>query len=166
MSQPRAQDDLLQPTLADYRSPGSDGAPPWHLGSQFYVAFLGGPPAATAVAWLNSARLGVDAKRRSLILAIGIAGSVLTIAAAAYYSIGAGLEARRAIRIGGRAAALLLFGCFYALQKSADRLYQANARTSPVFASLWLPGTVIVVVSGLVSLLLGMAAIGLWSGAP
>lgn len=166
MSDSQSEDELLQPTLAEYRPPGAGGPPPWQLWSQFYVAFLGGPLAATAVAWLNSKRLGLDAKRRRLILAIGLAGSVAAAAAAGYYSIGAGRESLRAIRIGVRAAALLLFGCFYAMQKSADRLYQVNSRPVPAFASLWGPGAAIVIGSSLLTWVLAIAAVRLWSGTP
>jgi hypothetical protein len=167
MAEPQMSDDLLRPTLQGFEAPGAGGGPsPWQLGSQFYVAFLGGPLAATIIAWLNAGRLDLARPRRLSIL-LGGAGATLAAAfAAGRFGAAADHEAMRFIRVGWRALALLLCGGFYLMQKSTDRLYQMNARPEAAYASLWIPGTVIVVGSALAQFLLTMVAARYWAPGP
>lgn len=155
-------DELLQPSLEGYRAPGSGGGPPpWPLGPQFYVAFFGGPFAATWIAWLNSGRLDLPSRRRLAMLALGVVATGAVIAAAGYFSAGPDRDRVSLLRIGSRGFALLLSGVFYAMQKSHDRIYQANARPL-LYSKLLNPGVFIVIVSSIVSFVLGLAAMGLW----
>ena len=169
MGEAGTNDDLLQPTLQGYRAPGSGGGPPpWPLVSQFYVAFFGGPIAATWIAWWNSGRLDLPSRRRLAMLALGIVATgagLAALAAGGYFAAGADREHKSLVRIGSRAFALALCGVFYAMQKSHDRLYQANAGTVG-YSRLLGPGLLIVIVSGLVSVVLGLVAMRLWSGTP
>lgn len=49
-------DELLQPTVTQA---APSGHLPWRLHSQFWVAFFGGIPAVTAIAWINARYLGM-----------------------------------------------------------------------------------------------------------
>jgi hypothetical protein len=165
-------DHLLQPSLQGYRAPGSGGGPPpFPLGPQFYVAFVGGPLAATWITWLNSGRLDLPWRRRLAMLAVGIVATAAVIAAGGYLAIHGGLGPARdrdsvaLYRVGSRAFALLLFGLFYAMQKSQDRLYQVNVRPL-LYTRLFWPGVYIALISAFASFVLSLAAMRLWTPAP
>jgi predicted permease len=135
-------DELFEPTLAEYRETGER---PWRLGSQFYVAFFGGVVAVTAIAWLNAKRLGLDDRRRWLILLVGAVGLAATIGVPLIRDEGADA----AFRLTSRVIAVLAFGGMYLLQRSADRVHSAFARDEEqAYASLWVPGLIAVIVGG------------------
>src|SRR5262245_6472797 len=164
MAEPQTSDDLLRPSLQGFEPPGAGGGPPpWHLGSQFYIAFLGGPLAATIIAWLNASRLDIVPHRRLAILLGGVGATLAAAFAVSHFGLGVGHESMRFVRVGWRALALILCGVFYLMQKSTDRLYQMNAPSEPAYASPWIAGTAIVVGSVLASFLLTMVAARYWA---
>lgn len=146
-----SKDALFEPSLQGRVYTAEPPAKrPWRLGAQVFVAFFGGSLALTAIAFLNARRLDLPAGRRWLILAVGLVWGLLGLAALAYLFenpglvtriLGESLEPRTGLRIGSRVLAVLLFGLFYALQKSADRGYAIRyAKAEEPYASLWIPG--------------------------
>jgi hypothetical protein len=111
--------DLLRPTLQGYVS--RTGVQPWRLGSQAYVALLGGVLAVTPIAFLNARMLRAPTRVRAGILAIGAAGFAAVIAAAALLLSGDSAP-------DGAGTALTLFGVvawggMFLLQRPYDRIY-------------------------------------------
>ncbi|MGZ5431946.1 MAG: hypothetical protein ACXWH7_03390, partial [Thermoanaerobaculia bacterium] len=97
-------DDLLRPTVA---ASVRKGPLPWRVSSQFWVAFFGGIPAVTAIAFLNARRLGASARRQQWIL---LAGLVAVAAFIALFAWIRGMEdGARTMRIVGRVLAVVLF---------------------------------------------------------
>ena len=141
-------DDLLEPTLDRHRARPEDAPRVWRLGSQLYVAFFGGPLAAAAVGFLNGKRLGLPAGRLALIVAIGAVG--LVAAGAVGASLGGDVSPRFLLIAAGVASYLGI----RELQKHADRRLRAGRDEDEIYASLWIPGLLIVVVCGLASALL------------
>ena len=135
-------DQLLQPTVA----PAEQRPLPWRLSSQFWVAFLGGVPAVTAIAFLNARRLGLPAHQQRNILAAGVAAFLVTLTCMAVLGVGA--DSRTANRIVVRVIAVLLFLLLARLQRDADGHHQVFG--SGQYASLWLPGGVAILLSFLV----------------
>ena len=133
-------DDLFQPSLRGVRRKRlAEGERPWRLGSQFYVAFFGGPLAVAAIAWFNARRLGMPSARTWLIPAVGLAGLVATIVAALVVDADLGDSQRLVARI----AAVATFGVLYLLQRAPDRVYHAFADGDDeehMYDSLWGPG--------------------------
>ncbi len=138
---------------------------PWRLEPQIFVAFFGGTLALTVIAYLNSRRLGMDARKSNLILALGLAVTALIIVAAPLVvdALSAGDEDSRQrmryFRLGARAVSLLLFGIVYQIQKSADRLYQFNQNLEQPYGSLWIPGLIAVIGLGFVQAMLTLVAV-------
>ena len=133
-------DELLRPTVAP---PAPRGPLPWRVASQFWVAFLGGVPAVTAIAFLNAGRLGAnESKRRWILLAGGVA-LLLTIALMGW--LGMTNEHRSTSRIGVRVIAVLLYLVLARIQRDDDGRHQVFG--SGEYASLWIPGLVATVVS-------------------
>jgi len=150
-------DSLLQPTIADpvERRPGGR---PWQLGSQAYVAFFGGPFAATAVAYANSRRLGAPAETQRLVLLVGLGVSIaLTVASFSLFGGFTGArqrdpDVRRVLSFVGRIGAVLLALGLMRLQRRADRHFQMFGAGE--YGSLWWPGLLFVLVGTIVSVLL------------
>lgn len=136
-------DDLLQPTVG--RQPARTGPLPWRVASQFWVAFFGGVPAVTAIAFLNARRLGATVRKQRWILVAGL------IAASAYLGlvsfVGTEASARSTLRIAGRVVAVLLFLVVARIQREDDGRYQVFG--SGEYASLWGPGILASVLGGL-----------------
>ncbi len=140
-------DELLAPSLQHHpeRSPSR---PPWRVGSQFWVAFFGGPLAVGAIAWLNAGRLGLAPARRHAVLALSLLTFVLLMCGLAW-SLGSlepdrgrGALLRRAVQ----AAGVLLYLALAWLQRAGDRRHQAFGGA---YASLWKPGLAAVLAGGL-----------------
>jgi hypothetical protein len=120
-------DDLLQPTVTPVvRS----GYKPWRVQSQFWVAFFGGVLAVTGIAYINSGHLGVSARKRRVILALGLLALAINVALAAWMS-----KEQRTVRFAGRVLAVLLFLALARLQREADSRHQLFG--SGEYASLW-----------------------------
>ena len=140
------RDDLYSPTLTDVHRRRADLPQPWRLGSQLYVAFLGGPLAAATVGYLNGKRLGLPRERLLAIAALGVLGLLLVVVAIAV--TGADNRARFISNVSG----VLTFLGARQLQGDADRVYRAQAADeNEAFASLWGPGLLIVLASSLVT---------------
>jgi hypothetical protein len=139
MNEQDARDDLFQPSLRGVaRKPREVGSRPWRLGSQFYVAFFGGPLAVAAIAWFNSERLGMPASTRRWIAATGVAGLIASVAAALVIETDFGGAQRLIVRIAG----VVAFGLLYLLQRAPDRVYHAfnDGDEDDLYDSLWGPG--------------------------
>jgi hypothetical protein len=144
---------LLEPTLQDHVARTEGDAKPWRVGSQIYVAILGGPIAVTAIALLNARRLRMPGRSIALIAAIGLVATAVAVAIVAVLSEEA--------RILGQVAGAVAAGGFYLLMRSFDRAYFAFAREDEedAYESLWGPGIAavlggsfaMIVLSGLVA---------------
>lgn len=151
MSELREHDDeLFSPSLRD-RVEVPPGRRPWRLGSQFYVAFFGGPLAAAAIGVLNGRRLGIGD------------GGLLAIAAAGLVALGLALVLASSLDTGDArprfifvVAGVATYFVVRQLQKTADDRYRRGRPDEQVYDSLWAPGLAAVLVCGIVSL----AAIG------
>jgi hypothetical protein len=141
MSTRPGNDDVFEPSLAGYREAEER---PWRLGSQFYVAFFGGVAAVTAIAWLNAKRLGLDERKRLLILLAGAAGLVATVVV----PLVTGEDAADAYKITSRIVGVVAFGAMYLIQRSADRVHESFGDEDETYASLWGPGLAAVLVGG------------------
>lgn len=149
--------DVLQPSLQqEARADLRPERRPWRLASQFWVAILGGPLSVAAVAYANAGRLGLPARRRQAILAIGIGASALVVAGAALWIGGAGLDAAlsRQLRLVSRVAGAVVYGACYLLQRTGDRLYAARTPHAELYGPLWVHGGIAIFAGGI---LLGAA---------
>ena len=132
-------DPLRSPTLQDREPRVLSGERPWRLESQFWVAFFGGPLAASAIAFLNCRRLGVDERTRRWVFAVAAAG----LGAAVLFALGlVAADVGSGARLGNQAAGVLAYLPLRRLQKSADRVYRFYEERSDddAYASLWGPG--------------------------
>jgi hypothetical protein len=143
------QDDLFQPTV---RALPTTGRRPWRLSSQAYVAFVGGVVAGTAVAYLNSGRLGLAPRERRLVLAAGALGLAVTIPVALVLCR-SGSSAT--VEIPVRILALVAYLVQARFQRPLDRAFQLR---DGAHASLWWPGLVAVLAGGLAEVLVLVAA--------
>lgn len=161
MPEPMRDDDLFQPSLRGVqRKKPAEGERPWRLGSQFYVAFFGGPLAVAAIAWFNARRLGMPLSRTWMIPAAGVAGLVATIVAALVVDADLG-DSQRLV---GRIAAVATFGVLYLLQRAPDRAYHAFADgdEDTMYDSLWGPGLAATFGLGILQLgILGILQLGI-----
>jgi hypothetical protein len=142
-------DELLRPTVAE--------APkrrlPWRVASQFWVAFFGGIPAVTAIAFFNARRLGSSGRRQQWIVLAGLA------ALAAFVALYAWLrgtdDGLRTMRIVSRVLAVVLFLVLARIQREDDGRHQVFG--SGQYAPLWIPGILAAVMSGV--LLIGIVKV-------
>lgn len=143
-------DELLTPTVGTTRR-RSDR--PWRLGSQFWVAFFGGPLAAALIGYLNGSRLGIPERAKRWMVAAGAAGLGLAVAlAVAIVSFDVDVGARLANQMAG----VVTYGATYKLQRSGDRVHQfyGEGDDEDAYDSLWGPGVAIVLGAGIPSALL------------
>ena len=151
---PVHEDDLFSPSLSQTAARELPaGARPWRLGSQFYVAFFGGPLAIAAIGFLNAARLGLPSSRRWQIAAAGAAA--FAGAAAAVLLLDSDVTPRLTVAVAGVACYLVV----RRLQQDADRLYGLGRDEELAYDSLVGPGLLAVVVAGLatVAVLTGLS---------
>ena len=142
-------DTLLSPSLTgSSRRQLAAGERPWRLASQFYVAFFGGPLAASAIGYVNAKRLGLPGTRLGAILAIGVACFAAAVAAAVAL---ADAESGRAPRLVLAVAGVVAYLGARQLQKDADRLYGLNRDEEQAYDSLWGPGLGAVFLFGIFS---------------
>lgn len=148
--------DLLTPTLAEHRPRSSDAPAPWNLGSQVYVAFLGGALAVTAIAYLNSARLEAPTRTRMVILLIGLLSfaSILVVAAL----LGQGEDTPSGFRVALQLVAVAGWGLMFLIQRPYERIFETFDDTE--HASLVWPGLAAIVTLGALQLLAVVAVIG------
>lgn len=139
--------DLLRPTIA----PEPPRALPWRVSSQFWVAFFGGVPAVTVIAYLNAGRLGASPFKRRWIVIAGVIALAVTLITMAW--LGIATESRQVARIAVRVIAVVLFLILARIQRDDDRRHQVFGLGQ--YDSLWGPGILVTVVSGVV--LVGMA---------
>ena len=140
---PVHDDDLFSPSLsqtAKRRLP--EGSRPWRLGSQFYVAFFGGPLAIAAIGYLNATRLGLPSSRAWQIAAAGAAA--FAGAVAAVLALESDVTPRLIVAVAGVACYVVV----RRLQKDADRLYGLGQDDELAYDSLVGPGLLAVVVGG------------------
>jgi hypothetical protein len=141
-------DELLQPTVA----PAEQRPLPWRVSSQFWVAFLGGIPAVTAIAFLNARRLGVSASKQRWIVLAGVVALAISIALMGWLTTSME-DGRRTGRIAVRVLAVVLFLVLARIQRDEDGRHQVFG--SGEYASMWLPGILATVISAV--LLVGIA---------
>lgn len=143
-------DELFSPSLTQtQRRELAAGERPWRLGSQFYVAFFGGPLAAGAIGFLNGRRLGLTRERLWALPALGIAGFLACLAAtAAFIEADSGNSPRLVVAATGIAT----YVSARQLQKDADRRYGISRNEGEAYDSLWIPGLVAVLVFGITTL--------------
>jgi hypothetical protein len=150
--------DLLTPTLQEHVSHPGDSRP-WRLGSQVYVAFLGGLLGATAIAYFNAMLLHAPVRVKTGILAIGAAGLAVVIALAALLlgdSTPGG--ARLAITLVG----VVAWGGMFLLQRPWDRIYSSFAHETDedeLYESLIGPGVLVSIVGYLANGVIVSAAV-------
>lgn len=139
------RDELFTPSLTQTsRRLLDEGERPWRLGSQFYVAFFGGPLGAATVGWLNGGRLQLPPARRVAIAAAGLAAFAL--AAVLVRVVDSEWASPRFVL---SATGLLAYAVSRWLQHAADRRYGIGEEDP--YDSLWGPGLAIVLVCGFAS---------------
>ncbi len=159
-------DELLAPSLQHLPEGLAAVRPPWRVGSQFWVAFLGGPLAVGVIAWLNAGRLGLPAPRRHAMLALAGLAFVALLAGLAWSlaALDPAHGGRALLRRSGQAAGVLVYLALAGLQRTADRRHQAFGGE---YASLWVPGLLAVLGGAAVQLVaaftVALAAAGLRS---
>ena len=148
-------EDLFQPSVARDQQYLER---PWNPDSNFYVAFFGGVIAATAIAYLNAARLHVE-HLRSRILAIGITGVVVALVAAKFVaeSVAEPDGSGTYVRLASRVVAVIVHFVLAAQLKQADRRFQV---TGGDYESLWAPGFGAVVAGGIAQAVLLYLVVG------
>jgi hypothetical protein len=138
-------DELFSPALEGVVDQlPEEGDRPWHLGSQLYVGFFGGPLAAAVIAWLNAELLGVTLKGRLAIAAAGVAGLAAAVVAAV-------IVGGDSIRLFLAPTGLATAAAARPFQSKADRRY---AFRHGEYDSLWVPGLIAVIGLGLLQALL------------
>jgi len=133
-------DELLRPTVAES---APKGPLPWRVSSQFWVAFFGGIPAVTAIAFLNARRLGAPARKQRWILLAGLVA--VSVFLALFTWLRSLEDGRSMLRIAGRVVAVLLYFVVAHIQRDEDGHHQVFG--SGEYASMWLPGILSVVIS-------------------
>jgi hypothetical protein len=124
---------------------------PWRVSSQFWVAFFGGVPAVTAIAFLNARRLGATGRKQGWILLAAVAAVFVYVAL--FAAMRAMDGAPQLMRIAGRAVAVALYLVLAQIQREDDGRHQVFG--SGQYASLWIPGILATVLSA--ALLIGSA---------
>jgi hypothetical protein len=145
------QGDLLTPTLGGHRPRDWRTRLPWRVQSQFYVAFLGGPVAVTLVAALNAVRLRMRRATVALFVGAGL------LATGAGFAAAAALSGETAPRLVLQLAGVLVYGVFYLLQRTPDRvhsMFSPHDDEDRHYASLWGPGLAAVIAGWIAQLCL------------
>jgi hypothetical protein len=139
---PGELDELLRPSVPDDGPRPARAGRPMRLGSQFYVAFFGGAVAATIIALLNAAALGLSTRKRLLIGGLGMLGLAAT---AVVFAVADSENTRLLARVVG----VVAWGGMYLVQRGADRVYAYRSNDDEPYASMWGPG-IAVALAGLV----------------
>lgn len=148
------------PSLQHFADPDPRPAQPWSPRAQFFVAFFGGVTALGIFAFLNARRLRVSPARIALMVGLSLAAwltywvGTQTLPALPLGDLFGGASAigpaSRAIRIAGRALALVLYLVLYWIQKPADRIYRSLWEGA--YASPWRAGIGVVLLGILIDL--------------
>ena len=150
--------DLLTPTLTEHRPRDWSSPLPWRLGSQVFVAFLGGPVAVTIIALRNGARLRMPRSPLLAMAAVGVAGTIAAVLAARF--IDAGVAPRLLVQVAG----VVTYGALFVLQRSPDRVHSTfspHEDADDDYASLWGPGVLAVLAGWAVQWPLAVAVMSL-----
>jgi hypothetical protein len=140
-------DDLLEPVLAEHTPAGSLPRP-WRLGSQIYVAVLGGPLALGGVAFINARLLRMPAAAQAAIVATCLAAEIaLAVLAQA-------LDLTSAARLASAVAGVAAYGVTYLIQRSPDRVYRYHSDDEEPYAGLFGVGLAAVIAGRVIELVL------------
>jgi fatty acid desaturase len=152
--------ELLTPTLAAHRPrTWTPGRLPWRLGSQVYVAFLGGPVAVGLIAVLNGARLAMPRAALVRMALVALAGTVAGVAGAALVP-GDAAAPRLLVQLAG----VLTCGVLHLVQRSPDRVHSTfspHEDPDDDYDSLVAPGLAAIVAGWVVQIPLVSAVEGL-----
>jgi hypothetical protein len=142
---------LLTPTFAGHVPRDWSAALPWRLGSQIYVAIIGGPLALTFIAVVNARRLRMPGRLVAVLAVIGVA--VMLAAFVLSYAITNDDLARLVRQLSGAAA----FGLMYLVQRPYDRVHHflsPNEDEDDDYQSLLGPGIAAVVAGNVIDAVL------------
>jgi len=132
----RSGSALFEPSVQDHvaRDPAS-GDRPWRLGSQGFVAVLGGPLAIAGIAWFNAQRLGLQRDAQTKIVVAGAVAFAVAIA------IGAAVLGDRVAgwRLISSLTGLAAYVVIAWVQRPADRRFLMR-HGDEGYESLWGPG--------------------------
>jgi hypothetical protein len=142
-------EELLAPTIGRQWAGGMPR--PWQVTSQFWIAFLGGVLAVTAIAWMNAGRLNVDPRRRRWIAIIGAVALGANLAFWLRRPLSGDGFLRWAggasdIRLYSRILGVVAYLAYARLQRHEDRAYMYLA--APQYESLWKAGMIATFVLG------------------
>jgi len=159
------EDELFQPTLqsnpAERRVLADE---PWRVKSQLWIAIFGGALSLTTIAYLNSKRLGANVADQRKVLVAGVAGILVTLAAAyllrdtSYGGTLRGGSDGLGFRLVGRVIAVITSLVIARFLRSAERVYLV---ADGEYASLWAPGLIAVMVLGILQNLIVTWLLGL-----
>ncbi|MEU0568219.1 hypothetical protein ABZ297_22940 [Nonomuraea sp. NPDC005983] len=116
-------------------------ARPWRLQSQGYVLLLGGLAAATAIALINAARLGVPTQGRAAIAGAGLLGLLCDVVSATSLPVGPHLAV---------VLSLSLRLAVHVVQLGEQKPYDLESRMffRGDHGSMWLPGATAIAIGG------------------
>lgn len=141
---------LLTPTLQGHVAEPQPAFQPWRLGSQVYVAILGGCLAVTIIAVANARMLRVSGRGQAIVIATGLAGFLVTLALAGLV-LGDGAPEGSGVAL--QLVAVLAWGAMYLVQRPADRVYASlrapDDDTHEPYRSLFGAGLLAVLIGGL-----------------
>jgi hypothetical protein len=153
--------ELLTPTLQDHTPRSPTARRPWRLGSQLYVAFLGGVPAVTAIALVNATRLRAPGRALAMIAGAGVLGMGAVIAFLAIFFGNRGEESGPSgLQIGVQVISVAAWGLMFLAQRQWERVYEVYAHDDEPHASLLLPGLLAVIVGAAIQIAIVVAVSG------
>jgi hypothetical protein len=153
--------ELLTPTLQSHRPRSPDAKRPWRLGSQLYVAFLGGVPGVTIIALINATRLRAPARVLAMIAGAGVLGMAAVVAfLAIFFGEGGADDGPSGLQIGVQVISVLAWGLMFLAQRQWERIYQVYSSGAEPHASLLVPGLLAVIAGAAITIELVIAMSG------